>query len=240
MEKEKIKEIYEKSGSFELSSKVRDGVNPSTLGEQTLRFIGGLIEQYRPINLLELGSGLSTTFFRETALANSEARLFSVDHSDFYLEKTKELVGVQDQIRFYFCPIEKYVYKRKFFAAYSGRVLDSLPSELSFDLVLIDGPPGFDFGREAALYQILPRVTRDTLIILDDSNREPEQEAMANWRRVFGEAIEIIEFPELKKGLSLVQLDPSKIAGRGFGLLDILKSRRKVKHALASLVETEK
>ena len=108
-----------------------------------------------------------------------------------------------------------------------------MPNNLKLDFVLIDGPPGNRFGREATLYQIAPYLSSSTLICLDDANRRPEKEALANWRRVWRNGMDVVHFPELKKGFAVIQLkDPSITSRCPFDFSDIVLSRLRAINAL--------
>lgn len=228
-----IRELYQQSHSYPLDSQIQSLVNCSTLASETLKFIGSLVRHYKPDHLFEFGSGLSTLFLMNVLEENPSAHLFTVDHSTDYLQKTRELVGDNKNITYLFCPIRLYRFRLKCFATYDDAYVRQLPRGLTFDLVLIDGPLGYKFGREAPLYQIAPFLSPKALILLDDANRPPEQEAISNWQRVWTAGIDVLHLPELKKGLAVIQLkNPTKMALFPFGIREIRRSWLKAKQAI--------
>jgi len=234
MEHNLFHKLYEESDQFTLKSEIQALVNPSTLSLKTLKFIGNLIEVRKPNYILELGSGISTLFLASNLKDHLSARVFSVDHSDHYLRKTQELSKNSTNVQFIYAPISPYQFKLKRFAAYQNDFVKKIPNGIKFDLVIIDGPPSFKFGREAALYQIANFLKPETLILLDDSNREPEQEALSNWRKVWNSGVDVFEFPENKKGLAIIEVkDPKKMVSFPFKINEIWKSWIKTKRAIA-------
>lgn len=224
MNKHEIEELYQESRSFVLDDAVAEKVNPSTLAHETLKFLGTLVNYYQPSVVMEFGSGLSTLFFASMLEGKPDGCIYTVDHSEQYLQQTKTLVGERD-VTYFLAPIGFYGFRFKRFATYSNDYIGHLPSGLKFDIVLIDGPPGFRFGREAPLYQIAPFLKSDTLILLDDSNRPPEQEAIAHWQRVWPGRVDLLHFPDLKKGFSVLSIqNPSRTVPIPFGLREIARS----------------
>jgi hypothetical protein len=62
------------------------------------------------------------------------------------------------------------------------------------------------------LYHLAPHLTEDALIVLDDANREPEQEALANWQRTWPEGFAMMHYPDLKKGLAVLRIgEPARV-----------------------------
>lgn len=233
LDTQEIAELYHQSHSFPLDDQIESLVNPSTLAAKTLRFVGTLVQHYRPAYLIEFGSGLSTVFLTDILRDTLSAHVFTIDHSSYYLQKTRELVGQRPNVTFLYAPIALYQFRFKHFSTYQGDFVRKIPQGVKFDLVLIDGPPGYRFGREAPLYQIAPFLKPETLILLDDANREPEQEAIANWRRVWRDGLETMPFPELKKGLAVIQVrNPAKMSLVSFGPREIRHSWRRAKQAV--------
>lgn len=230
-----MQNLYRMSHSFPLDSQIESLVNPSTLAAETLSFLGALVKYYQPARLLEFGSGLSTLFLMKALEENPSVHLFTVEHSDYYLQKTRESIADNKNITYLFSPIKLYEFQLKGFATYDNAYVRRIPRNLTFDLVLIDGPLGHRFGREAPLYQVAPFLTPKTLILLDDANRDPEQEALSNWQRVWIAGIDVQHFPELKQGFAIIQLiNPAKMARFPFGVQEIWQSWRKATRAIGA------
>jgi hypothetical protein len=163
----------------------------------------------------------------------SSSRIYTVEHSKYYLSHTQKHIVQKKNVEFLFSPIKLYLFRLKRFATYEATYVRRIPRELKFDLVLIDGPLGYKFGREAPLYQIVPFLKTTTLIILDDANRQPEQEAISNWKRVWLGRIDVLHFPDLKKGLAVIQIEnPSKMAFLPFSARQIWHSWQQSRQAI--------
>lgn len=236
MDKKRLNSLYLDLNSYQLDEDIDSLVNPSSLSREGLKFLGLLIDSFGPKRVLEFGTGISTLFFARKLGQDHAAGIYSVDHSPHYLKKTKETLGDAENIHLFLCPISAYRFRLKSFATYSDEYLHTLPGGMRFDLVLIDGPPGYKYGREAMLYQIAPFIHGETLIVLDDANREREQEAISSWKRVWGEAMDVVLFPGLKKGMALIQIeDPGCIPLFPFRIREILSSMRDTKSALKTI-----
>lgn len=225
MDEQLIKELLVESEDVVLEPNVLGLVSPSTMAAETLQFLGQLINYLKPHNVLEFGSGLSTLFISELISDVPNAHLYSVDHSSHYQKKTRNLVKHNSNIDCYLSQIELYHFKLRAFTTYGRSFLKNIPDEVSFDMVLIDGPPGFRFGREAPLYQISERLKPETVIVLDDASRLPEQAAIEGWRRTWCDNVTVVLIPDLKKGLGLIQInEPWKQARVPFGINQTITS----------------
>lgn len=83
-----------------------------------------------------------------------------------------------------------------------------------FDLVLIDGPPGYLLAREATLLQSLPYVNSKTLFVLDDAERPEEKETVKRW----GEFLEIrdLQYHKVgKKEIATFHVEPENRKSKG-------------------------
>jgi len=209
--KEQIAQIYARSESYIIPQDVQSRITGSTLDLRALKFLGALIEAIGPVTWMEFGSGLSTFFTARLLGADSNAHIYSVDHSDYYMAQTQNACREHKNITFFYAPISPYRHKLKSFLTYKSDYAVKIPDGVKFDVVLIDGPLGFRYGREAPLYQIASHLKPETIIVLDDAGREPEQRAIANWRRVWRDKVSVEFFPG-HKGLAVIQIHEPAIA----------------------------
>jgi hypothetical protein len=72
------------------------------------------------------------------------------------------------------------------------------------DLVLVDGPPLPLGGREGALYQALHAAHRGTVVVLDDSRRESERDALLRVLDRFDGHLEAMDLLGFRKGLAII------------------------------------
>ena len=191
---------------------ILDKITKSTLSEDTLSFMSGYIKEHKISRILEFGSGLSTLLNVKTLhedLRLTDYTYVSVDDSEKYLQITKDLVDKSYPnhcIQFVKAPITQVKLNNTSFLSYSNKAVYPIIKPSKFDLVLIDEPMGHKYGREFPLYMALPGIEEDTLILLDDSKREYEQNNLNSWRHFFGDDIQIVEKNEFQKGLTFIML----------------------------------
>lgn len=232
MDTQEINYLYEKSHTFLLNSDLVTTINSATLGVDTLKFMGSLVEYYQIQSVFEFGSGLSTRFFAHWLRDRHTSQIHSLENSAFYWKKTTDML-IHENVSVYLGKIRPYQFQMKTFATYNNATIQNIPVGTKPDLILIDGPSGRRFGREATLYQIAHLLTPQTIILLDDSNRPSEQEALANWQRVWQDGIDIIEFPNLKNGFTVLQLkNPKVMATLPFSAIEVTRSWYKVARQL--------
>lgn len=179
-----------------------------TLALDALRFITNVVRHFKPRHILEFGSGLSTLVLARAAAGLAhECRISSLDHDPEFgaaaaaccLNHVKKTCYVAFQT----APLVARLYGDKFVPTYLIKP-KQLASEISVDLVLIDGPPAVLGGREGTLYQAMDYVKPGALVLVDDSRRREEREALTNWQDMLGSAIEVIELPAFTKGMAAI------------------------------------
>ena len=226
LDKEAYIRLYEESSHVDIDESIIQSITPSTLGLKALRYLIKIIDHVRPQNVLEFGSGLSTQLMASLFVEQDNTHLYSIDHSKHYLDKTRQRLHQYPNTHLIHAPITRYYFQGRYFASYDPAWTNQIPAGVKFDLVIIDGPPGFSFGREAPLYQAQPFLHSNSVILLDDSNRPPEQEALSHWVKVWGRALTSLHFPDLDKGLSILMLDePRQMNNNPFELKDRWVSR---------------
>jgi len=161
------------------------------------RYLIQYILEHRPKCIVELGSGSSTILIARTLqlLEEKETTHIAIDHEAKYLGLTRnaaQLNAVADGIEFHHCPLARYESLDKLW--YSG--LTEKLSGHKIDLLIIDGPPGAlqPMSRYPALPLLLPYMSEQCTVVLDDAIRDEEQEIARRW---------IHENPEFNLTLSL-------------------------------------
>jgi|GEM_PF-3940728 len=194
----------------EVSDKFKKLINNSTISYEGIQLLEYIVNKTSPKIILEFGSGLSTLLFSK--IKPKDSLLISVEDSSEYLEKTKKILDQQQRnIILHHAPITKHFFNFRLFLSYSLSYLKYLKN-IKIDLVFIDGPLAYKYGREFCIYAIRQYITNDTIFILDDSNRVKEQEALSNWHKVFKEGLELIELKHIKNGVSVFRIkNPKKI-----------------------------
>lgn len=180
------------------------------LEKDACQFIGKYCETFKPRRVLEFGSGLSTLILAHEASRGNVEKVWSIDHMlDFPGHPAKALTdrGNARFVMLHRFPITLRYSAGKLFQFY--KIPRSLLREIvSLDLLIIDGPPYFFNGREAALYVVHPLLTRKALVIMDDARRKNREQAyLGNWRYYYGRNIEtVMLLKQFRKGLACVRI----------------------------------
>ena len=153
----------------------------------------------KPQVVVELGSGASTVFLAYCLKRIGHGRLLSIDHDSVFADKTRTMIkqhGLAEYATVLFRPLEQLRVRGNDCLWYSIH-----PSDMNgpVDLLLIDGPPYHvhPLARYPAVPVMLPYMTANAVIILDDANRPEELHIIDLWAA---------EFPEL----SMEKLDTEK------------------------------
>lgn len=132
--------------------------------------------------IVECGSGNSTVYAaRLLAQRGAEAHVHSLEHDAGWLQRTREALaaeGLDEWATVTHAPLRDGWYDR-----------DVLPAVDRIDLLVVDGPPGWDAAtdqeipgaREPALDAFAGRLVPGATVILDDSDRPGEQRVLAAW-----------------------------------------------------------
>jgi len=189
-----------------LEEDYRPHINPVSINVETLLFLKDAIDEYDLSSVLEFGSGVSTMFWSEYLI---DGMVVSIENSRRYRKITASRLNdnaAKTVVKFaplrimklFNCHYISYRINRWLKKEYSGQI---------FDLVLIDGPPGYLLAREATLLQSLPYIDSNTLIVLDDAERPEEKETVKRW----GDFLELTDLQYHKVGkkeIATFRVDP--------------------------------
>jgi len=137
--------------------------------------------------LLELGGGVSTLFFARLIAQRGAGRLVTIEHDPrwggFLLEALAR-EGLTEHATVVDAPLTQ-----EGAGWYDLSAVEAALPDAPVDLLLVDGPPAVDPGREEARHPALPalrdRLARDATVALDDLPREGEREVLARWESEF-------------------------------------------------------
>lgn len=137
-----------------------------------------------PKTILELGSGASTLLIARCLeqLGEYDVEHISVDHEEHYLALTeKSLIAnnLGSKVDLWHCPLADNIVHGKLW--YQG-LTERLHGK-KIDLLVVDGPPGRlqEQSRFPALPELLPFLSEECLVILDDTNRTDENIIAHKW-----------------------------------------------------------
>ena len=151
-----------------------------------------VLEELKPRVILELGSGTSTVIVARAlqTLGYPPEMHIAVDHDARYLSNTIQLArvnGVEPFVRFEHCPLAPV-------PGYALPWYSNVPETIGraqIDLVIVDGPPAYEPGKEKSREPALPVSRRflseRAVVILDDANREGESEILDRWLQDYPE-----------------------------------------------------
>jgi predicted O-methyltransferase YrrM len=171
----------------------------------TAYFLFHWIVQNQPKDILEFGSGVSTVVMAKAA-AGYSGKLYSLEHEQKWLERSEEMCRVcgASHYEIIYAPlVESHFDGVEKFVIYDPA---RIPAK-GFEFVFIDGPPGFlpeHPGRRGTLYSCWPYLAHQATIVLDDAEREGEQEAVREWMGVFGERLAVRAW-ELKRPVAQME-----------------------------------
>ncbi len=159
------------------------------IGEASFRRIVEQIRAAGAQSIVEFGSGISSIRF---ALEFPEARIFAIESSREWYEtvvRMREEHGTHN-LTVSHRPLRWQMHSGALFLSYAP---GELPERV--DAVLIDGPPTWTRrGREACLYQVMPRLAVGGHVFLDDFHRNREKTMLRNWQWSYPGTFEISTF----------------------------------------------
>jgi predicted O-methyltransferase YrrM len=164
------------------------------------------VRQRRPRTIVDLGSGASTLVMALTCERfGIDARIVSIDHEPAFAAKTQETLaefGVTSFVEVRLAPITDVRVDDQMVPWYDVAAFDDLHD---VDLVFVDGPPGAlaPMSRHPALPVLLPRLSAQALLVVDDADRDDERTMIERWKLTAG--VET-EHRDLEKGAVLVKV----------------------------------
>jgi hypothetical protein len=157
---------------------------PMTLHTEMCQFVIAEIESRPPKRMLELGSGTSTAIFAALAEKYDFSVLSLENHgkSIQYVRSILEGLPCSRRVTIQQCSFVRGMYS-------SGKEYRCYDADLGrtggqFDFVFIDGPMESLVGRNGVLPLIIPYLSEDHRIYLDDVKRT-ERLCLEEWRRHF-------------------------------------------------------
>ncbi|PSL01263.1 hypothetical protein [Cecembia rubra] len=158
-----------------------------SLSFQTIQHIANDIVIHRPKTILEIGSGLSTMILNNLIKElDYRPEFISLDQDENW---QKHLLNYCDLVTFKNFEIsEKNEYSKKGKGKWFDIPNDSDLLNYNFDLVIIDGPKGFEsrFARYGILNFLKGKISKSSIIFLDDTNRNDEKFLLNSMRDQLG------------------------------------------------------
>jgi len=150
------------------------------------------IKQTQPKKILEASCGISTISISEFLIKNnlSEVEHIALEHDDFYAKKCQAKVR-NSKSQVVVAPITEHNINSKKWKWYSTEAVKDFQD---IDLYIIDGPPHYlqKNSRYPALPIMIKNLSRNCVVLLDDSYRPQEREILEMWKKEFQMDYEIL------------------------------------------------
>lgn len=156
-----------------------------TLSFQEIQHIANDIVIHRPTTILEIGSGLSTIILSNIiSELGYKPKFISIDQDASW---QKHLEGQCKNVNFY----DFEIGFNSEFAMQGGKWFeipeDSCLRKGNYDLVIIDGPKGFEskYARFGIVNFLKERINESSIVFLDDTDRDDEKFILKSLREKF-------------------------------------------------------
>ena len=184
-------------------------INPVSINIETLEYLNQLVADNKITSVLEFGSGVSTEFWSEKV---PNAKIISFDNSRRYSKISRSRLhqnATDATVRF--APLRRMkIFNTHYIGCKFLPYLRKHAPTKPFDIVLIDGPPGYLYAREATLLQAYPYVDENTIIIVDDAERDVERNTIKRWAEMF--EMSDLQFHEMgAKQIATFKIKPSPL-----------------------------
>lgn len=148
-----------------------------------------LIKDYcletKPETIVECSSGLTTITLARCCQLNQKGRVFSLENGESYAIQSRgnlQDFGLSDYATVIHAPLENIHLDHHNYDWYQ---IKDLP-DTSIDMLVIDGPPGFiqKHSRYPALPLLFDKMSKKSVIFMDDAAREDEKEIVNMWLKL--------------------------------------------------------
>ncbi len=176
------------------------------LAPESSKFLGSLIRHYDFENILEFGSGYSSSIIAYELEKSNRGVLDSIDSSTYWSNRAEELASTYNlihRIRFFVLKLKLTVYKNHPCIFYN---MDEPVHHFcqKYDLVVIDAPH-HDLGRDGALYYAFTKVKVGGYFFVDDYNADHMRRTIRRWITAFPRSISIKSFVEIGNGIAIIK-----------------------------------
>lgn len=162
-------------------------------------FLFHLVRRNRPKLIVELGSGSSTVLLAAALRANGAGHTISIEHDPEHRGRTEQYLRnaeLSDWVSLIAAPLESQEFGPLAVQWYGiSGLLKALTQTI--DLVFVDGPPGRlqPLSRYPALPVLMPHLSPNAVVLLDDGRRDDETTMVELWRKLeISFDAEVLEF----------------------------------------------
>ena len=139
--------------------------------------------------VIELGAGISTLLLARLIAKNGlNTKLTTVEHDSGWAQAIRGMLErerIADPVTIVVAPLEPITFGVADTHWYSPDSIRAQWKAAKYDCVIVDGPPGWEPGKDMARYPALPfmqeHLAEQCRIFLDDVDREGEQRVLQRW-----------------------------------------------------------
>lgn len=142
--------------------------------------------------IVECGGGIST-FLMAKVIKEYSGKIYTIEHNKewyVYLESLLKRHKLRENVNIIFAPLvpSKFsLFGENYW--YDCECIDRKIPKKEVDFLIVDGPPSFPIKNKYSRYPAVPffweYLSEDYTILLDDINRQGEQEIIYSWEREF-------------------------------------------------------
>jgi hypothetical protein len=143
-------------------------------------------------HVVECGGGIST-FYIARLLRERGGHIHTIEHDAGWagiLQQALEAEGLGDYATVIFAPLARSSHSLDGNQWYAEDKLRCLVESRGIDLLVVDGPPAYGQELRYARYPAVPffksALADDYTVVLDDINRQGEQEILQRWEQKLG------------------------------------------------------
>lgn len=176
------------------------------LAPEASKFLGSLVKYYDFENILEFGSGYSSSIIAYELEKANRGVLDSIDNSRYWSNCAADLASRNNlihRIRFFISNLGLRICKNHASIFYD---MEELANRLApkYDLVVIDAPH-HDLGRDGALYLNIKKIKVEGYFFVDDCKADHMQKTIKRWKTSFPQSISIKMFSEIGNGVAIIK-----------------------------------
>ena len=163
-----------------------------------LAILSSLIQEHQPMTIFEAGGGATTIISGYSLQQLGRGHVYAVDHQQKFADQTRDQIqqhGLTEYATAIYAPLVPIDINGTSWQWYDLQQFDTISN---IDLLVVDGPPQFDNPSDMARYPALPlmedKLQTNALVLMDDADRENEQEISKHWEHEF--SLELIRYYE--------------------------------------------
>ena len=171
-----------------------------------------ILNDARPMNILELGMGQTTKLTTQYANYFTDAKLTIIEGDQLWIDNFSKNLSIGENINIIQLDLETFTYDNTENIRFKG-ICDAV-GDKKFDLIIIDGPQGFivedgesrdlDYPR-TNVWELVPNnLEEDFIIIIDDFNRVGEQNTFSHLKELLDDE-DISFFTHNSSGMKIQQ-----------------------------------